>query len=114
VGVGGVKQSAVPLVREFTERMLPLFDRPIEHAVPLRPVLERVFPMMELPGAHRLMESNETLGKIGVLGELDHTMGPAGQNFPAGRFRLVRLTRTVAPGCSSGRRAGRARGPGPA
>jgi NADPH:quinone reductase len=54
----------VPLVREFAERMLPLFDQRIEHASPLRPVLERAFPMAELPDAHRLMESNETFGKV--------------------------------------------------
>ena len=54
------------LVREFTERMLPLFDQRLEHAAPLRPVLERVFPMTELADAHRLMESNETFGKIVV------------------------------------------------
>jgi NADPH:quinone reductase-like Zn-dependent oxidoreductase len=55
-----------PLVREFTERMLPLFDRRIEQAAPLRPVVEKVFPMAELAEAHRLMESNETFGKLVV------------------------------------------------
>lgn len=56
----------IPLVREFTERMIPLFDRRIEHAVLLRPVVERVYPMAELADAHRLMESNETFGKVVV------------------------------------------------
>jgi putative PIG3 family NAD(P)H quinone oxidoreductase len=57
-------EERAPLVREFTERMLPLFDQRIEHATPLRPVLERTFPMAELADAHRLMESNETFGKV--------------------------------------------------
>lgn len=54
----------IPLVREFTERMIPLFDQRIEQAPPLRPVVERVFPMAELADAHRLVESNETFGKV--------------------------------------------------
>ena len=54
----------VPLVRAFTERMLPLFDQRIEHAAPLRPVLERTYPMTALAEAHRLLESNETFGKV--------------------------------------------------
>jgi NADPH2:quinone reductase len=57
-------EERIPLVREFTERMLPLFDQRIEHAAPLRPVLERTYPMAELAEAHRAMESNETFGKI--------------------------------------------------
>ena len=55
-----------PLVREFTERMLPLFDQRVEHAAPLRPVLERTFEMAELADAHRLLEGNETFGKVVV------------------------------------------------
>ncbi len=38
-------EERIPLVREFTERMIPLFDQRIEHAAPLRPVVERVFPI---------------------------------------------------------------------
>jgi putative PIG3 family NAD(P)H quinone oxidoreductase len=53
-----------PLVREFAERMLPLFDRRIEHAAPLRPVLERTYPMTSLAEAHQALESNETFGKV--------------------------------------------------
>jgi tumor protein p53-inducible protein 3 len=53
-------------VREFSERMLPLFDQRIDHAAPLRPVVERVYPMSELTAAHRAMESNETFGKLVV------------------------------------------------
>jgi len=59
-------EERIPLVREFTERMIPLFDERIEHAAPLRPVVERVFPMTELAEAHRLMENNETFGKVVV------------------------------------------------
>jgi NADPH:quinone reductase-like Zn-dependent oxidoreductase len=55
-----------PLVRAFAERMLPLFDHRIEHAAPLRPVLERTYPMTELAEAHRALESNETFGKVVV------------------------------------------------
>ena len=59
-------EERAPLVREFAERMLPLFDHRIEHAAPLRPVLERVFPMSEVAAAHRAMEGNETFGKVVV------------------------------------------------
>jgi len=55
-----------PLVRAFAERMLPLFDHRIEHAAPLRPVLERTYPMTELAEAHRALEGNETFGKVVV------------------------------------------------
>jgi len=60
-------QERIPLVREFAERILPLFDQRIDHAAPLRPVLERTYPMAELAQAHRAMESNETFGKIVVV-----------------------------------------------
>jgi putative PIG3 family NAD(P)H quinone oxidoreductase len=59
----GLEERA-PLVREFTERMLPLFDQRIEHAAPLRPVLERTYPMTSLAEAHKALESNETFGKV--------------------------------------------------
>jgi NADPH:quinone reductase-like Zn-dependent oxidoreductase len=55
-----------PLVREFAERMLPLFDQRVEHAAPLRPVVERSYPMTELAEAHRALERNETFGKVVV------------------------------------------------
>jgi putative PIG3 family NAD(P)H quinone oxidoreductase len=62
-------EERAPLVREFSERMLPLFDQRIEHAAPLRPVLERTYLMTDLAAAHRLMESNETFGKVVVTWE---------------------------------------------
>ncbi len=54
------------LVAEFAERMLPLFDRRIEQAAPLRPVLQATYPMTALAEAHQALESNETFGKIVV------------------------------------------------
>jgi len=59
-------EERAPLVRAFAERMLPLFDQRIEHAAPLRPVLERSYPMAELAEAHRVLEANETFGKVVV------------------------------------------------
>src|SRR5918996_3802091 len=44
------------LVAEFAERMLPLFDRRIDQAAPLRPVLQASYPMTRLAEAHRVME----------------------------------------------------------
>jgi len=59
-------EERIPLVREFAERILPLFDQRIEHAAPLRPVVERVYPMSELAEAHRAFEGNEMFGKLVV------------------------------------------------
>jgi NADPH2:quinone reductase len=55
------------LVADFAERMLPLFDRRIEQAAPLRPVVQETYPMSRVADAHRLMESNETFGKVVVV-----------------------------------------------
>ena len=52
------------LVADFAERMLPLFDRRIEQAAPLRPVVQESYPMSRIGDAHRAMESNETFGKV--------------------------------------------------
>jgi NADPH:quinone reductase len=60
-------EERAALVRGFAERMLPLFDQRIEHASPLRPVLERTYPMTELADAHRALEGNETFGKVVVV-----------------------------------------------
>jgi NADPH:quinone reductase len=75
-------EERIPLVREFTERMLPLFDQRIEHAAPLRPVLERSYPMTELAEAHRVMEGNETFGKVVVTwdGQAGRGDGGAGES----------------------------------
>ena len=55
------------LVAEFAERMLPLFDRRIEQAAPLRPVVQERYPMSRIADAHRLMESNQAGGKLVVV-----------------------------------------------
>ena len=60
-------EERIPLVREFTERMLPLFEPRPEQGAPLRPVLERTYPMTQLADAHRVMEGNATFGKIVVV-----------------------------------------------
>jgi hypothetical protein len=57
-------EERVPLVREFTERVLPLFDRRRQPGPPLRPVLERTVRMEQLADAHTALERNETFGKV--------------------------------------------------
>jgi NADPH:quinone reductase-like Zn-dependent oxidoreductase len=57
-------EERVPLVREFTDRMLPLFQAREPAAPQLRPVLERTYPMTQLADAHRALEGNETFGKV--------------------------------------------------
>jgi putative PIG3 family NAD(P)H quinone oxidoreductase len=52
-------EEKIALAREFSDRMLPLFD-----AGRLRPVVDRVFPFEEIGAAHELMESNATFGKV--------------------------------------------------
>ena len=53
----------VPLVRAFSEEILPLFDGtdPV-----LVPVIGRVFPFEELDAAHRWMEEGDGVGKVVV------------------------------------------------
>ena len=60
-------EERIPLVREFAQRMLPLFEPRAEQGAPLRPVLERTYPMTQLADAHRVMEGNSTFGKIVVV-----------------------------------------------
>ena len=52
-------EEKIALAREFSEKVLPLFD-----SGRLRPVIDRVFPFDEIRDAHTLMESNQTFGKI--------------------------------------------------
>jgi putative PIG3 family NAD(P)H quinone oxidoreductase len=59
-------EERIPLVGEFAERMLPLFEARADQAGPLRPVLERTYPMTQLADAHRVLEGNATFGKIVV------------------------------------------------
>ena len=60
-------EERIPLVREFAAIMLPLFDPRMDRGAPLRPVLERTYPMTQLADAHRVMEENATFGKIVVV-----------------------------------------------
>jgi len=62
--IGTVLRSRPPeekfaLAREFSDRMIPLFE-----SNRLRPVIDRVFPFSEIGDAHRYMESNSNFGKI--------------------------------------------------
>ena len=52
-------EEKIALARDFSERVVPLFD-----ADRIKPVVDRVFPFAEIRAAHELMESNETFGKI--------------------------------------------------
>jgi NADPH:quinone reductase len=47
------------LVREFGERILPLFS-----TGRIRPVLDRVFPYDDVVAAHRYLEENRSFGKV--------------------------------------------------
>jgi NADPH:quinone reductase len=60
-------EERIPMVAEFAGRMLPLFEPRTDQAAPLRPVLERTYPMAQLADAHRVMEGNATFGKIVVV-----------------------------------------------
>jgi len=52
-------EERIDLAREFTARVVPLFEE-----ARLKPVVDRVFSFSEIRSAHNLMESNETFGKI--------------------------------------------------
>jgi NADPH:quinone reductase-like Zn-dependent oxidoreductase len=52
-------EEKISLAREFSDRMLPLFE-----SGKLRPVIDRVFSFTEIRDAHRLMESDSNFGKI--------------------------------------------------
>jgi putative PIG3 family NAD(P)H quinone oxidoreductase len=52
-------EEKIALAREFSERIIPLFD-----AGRLKPVVDCVFPFGEIRAAHELMHSNKTFGKI--------------------------------------------------
>jgi putative PIG3 family NAD(P)H quinone oxidoreductase len=56
----------IPLIREFGDRMLPLFEPRFGQPAVLRPVLERTYPMNQLADAHRVLEGNTTFGKVVV------------------------------------------------
>ncbi len=52
-------EEKIALARDFSERIVPLFD-----AGQLKPVVDRVFPFEKIRAAHELMQSNATFGKI--------------------------------------------------
>jgi putative PIG3 family NAD(P)H quinone oxidoreductase len=52
-------EEKIAVTRDLSEHILPLFD-----AGRLKPVVDRVFAFDEIRAAHKLMESNETFGKI--------------------------------------------------
>jgi NADPH2:quinone reductase len=52
-------EEKIELAREFSARVVPLFE-----AGRIKPVVDRVFSFSEISAAHELMESNETFGKI--------------------------------------------------
>ena len=52
-------EEKISIAREFSDRMIPLFE-----SGRLKPIVDRIFAFEEISDAHRLMESNKTLGKI--------------------------------------------------
>src|SRR5919112_22994 len=60
-------EERIPLVREFAQEMLPLFEPRFGQPAALRPVLERTYPMTQLADAHRVLEGNATFGKVVVV-----------------------------------------------
>lgn len=52
-------EEKIELARDFSERVVPLFE-----AGRIKPVVDRIFSFAEVGAAHELMESNETFGKI--------------------------------------------------
>ena len=52
-------EEKIALAREFSERIIPFFE-----VGRLKPIVDRVFRFEEIRGAHELMQSNNTFGKI--------------------------------------------------
>ena len=59
----------IPLVRDFTERMLPLFDQRIEHAAPLRPVWSGPIPWPSWPTRTGCSRATRRSGRWSSPGE---------------------------------------------
>ncbi len=69
-----VLEERVPLVREFSARVLPMFEpdaasgrpqgSPVLRLGPLRPILGAVYPMHDIAAAHAAMERDENFGKL--------------------------------------------------
>src|SRR5205085_9552776 len=52
-------EEKIALAREFADRMVPQFE-----AGKLKPIVDTVFGFDHIADAHRLMESNATVGKL--------------------------------------------------
>jgi putative PIG3 family NAD(P)H quinone oxidoreductase len=52
-------EEKIGLARDFSERVVPLFE-----SGRITPVIDRIMSFSQIRGAHDLMESNETFGKI--------------------------------------------------
>jgi len=52
-------EEKIALAREFSSTVLPLLS-----SGKIRPVIDRVFPFAQVADAHRLMEQNDTFGKV--------------------------------------------------
>lgn len=52
-------EEKIALARKFRKEALPLFTQGV-----LQPVVDQVFPVERIAEAHRLVESNETFGKV--------------------------------------------------
>ncbi|HEX6574349.1 MAG TPA: NAD(P)H-quinone oxidoreductase [Gemmatimonadaceae bacterium] len=52
-------EEKIQVAREFAERIVPQFE-----AGRLKPIIDRQFPFDRIAQAHRVMESNETFGKL--------------------------------------------------
>ena len=52
-------EEKIALAREFSDRMIPLFE-----SGRLRPIVARAFGFAEIRAAHELLESNATFGKV--------------------------------------------------
>ena len=53
------QQEKIAVTRAFTRDVLPSFE-----AGELVPVIDRVMPIDQVAEAHRLVEANETVGKV--------------------------------------------------
>ena len=52
-------EEKIELARDFSERMVPLFE-----AGRIKPIVDRIFSFTEIRAAHELMESNELSGNL--------------------------------------------------
>jgi NADPH:quinone reductase len=60
-------EERIPLVRDFAERVMPMFA-PGQSPV-VRPIIGAIFPMREIAAAHATMERDENFGKLVLVWE---------------------------------------------